>query len=79
MHTFPNGRWTTVPAGTDQKVIKLHIRGRSWFAQFSGPEAEKLQGLFGTTDFCTAFKASVPESQVRAEIAALNFDYTVTV
>ncbi|MBU6231555.1 hypothetical protein KGP36_02710 [Patescibacteria group bacterium] len=62
-----------------EKRITLHRSGRSWFARFTGPEAERIKSLFSTDDICTGFIAAADPEEVHAKIAQLNPDYLVVI
>lgn len=59
-------------------TITLHRGAHSWFARFAGPDAVRIQELFGTCDICTGFTNATDGAEVLRTIARLNPEYTVT-
>ena len=59
--------------------ITLHRGAYSWFARFSGPEAARIQELFGTVDICTGFTNAADSEEVFTKIAKLNPEYLVVI
>lgn len=78
-HQFADGGKCITLEPADIKRITLHRSGRSWFAKFSGPEAERIKSLCGIDDICTAFLAAADPEEVHAKIAQLNPDYLVVI
>jgi hypothetical protein len=54
------------------KTIHLHRLSTEWVATITGPEAEAVHDLFGTTTLPTAFAASVDPETVLAAVRHRN-------
>ena len=64
---------------TTTNRIDLHVDGDSWMAAYSGPHADEVRRLFGTTTLPSSFRATATGSRVLARIRELNPGVIVTV
>lgn len=59
------------------ETITLHLRGDQWLATFEGPEAGRIEELFGSTTIPTPFLAAMDGHDVQLRIQAVNPDSRV--
>jgi hypothetical protein len=60
-------------------LIRVSLRGGVWMAQFIGPHAEIIRGLFGTDLIPTPWTAAADSAEVLADLQARNPGFEVSI
>jgi hypothetical protein len=62
-----------------QDLIRVSLRGGVWYAQFIGPHAEIIRGLFGTDLIPTPWTGDSDPDEVLADLMARNPGFEVSI
>jgi hypothetical protein len=60
-------------------LIRVSLRGGVWYAQFIGPHAEIIRGLFGTDLIPTPWTGDSDPDEVLADLMARNPGFEVSI